>query len=102
MGIDFADVLESCAVICEKLVGDPELIVSYDMELVAYHEVVDLCDGTEGTVLDGEDAELAKSGFDCLEYAVESPEIHDVCVTEDLVCGYLRVSALNALAGDHG
>ena len=65
------------------------------------HKIVDLGDRTERTVLDGEDPEFAKTGFHCLEYAVKCSEIHDVSMTEDLVCRNLRIGTFNTLTGNH-
>ena len=45
----------------EELVANAELIVFYDVEVVADHEVIDLSDGTVGAVLDRQHAVFAET-----------------------------------------
>ena len=98
MGYDLADG-GGGIVLAHEMMLHAQLLGADNVEIVLFHEVVYLGDGTCGAVFDGQDAVTAHALFYGAEYIVKALKVQDVGIGEQLFAGLLGIGALGALAG---
>ena len=102
VGIDFLDVLQLRAGICQKIVVDLQPEGAHNVEIVLDHQVINLGNRAGGGVFNGQNAILAEPLVNGLEHAVKGLEVQDHGIGKDFFTGQLRISTLHALTGHHG
>ena len=102
VGVDFPDVLQLHAGLDQQIVAHLQAGAADDEEIMLQHQVVDFVHRPGGAVFDGKHAELAHTGFHCLEHMLKALEEHDIRQLEQPLAGQLGERALHALAGYAG